>query len=548
MGKIAALYCGEPFSPLAELEEDLRITVDISLTKANNTYEVQFSQSPQSAVVIYLTQYNYFREVIEFYNFENPLNQIPPLFESFALIGSYRNYHAFSEGVSLSGQPAEQQIQTLRVNENSRSTNGTEQVEPAIFSLVRLLIAGFHFERFGTHLAGDAERLANEQSFLKKINGKLAMVGLMAEVKLISKQTWQYSFAFIDIKRKRKLVDINSLSAGQKAIIHLVFEAYGRGELKGGVVVIDEPEIHLHYQFQHEYLRIIEEINKEQSCQYILVTHSESLINSNTINKVRRFALSADGYSVIKSPIIEAGQKELIKILDNTRSTYAFFSKKVVLVEGDSDRYLFKAILQEQHPELMQEIAFLDIGGKGNYMKWKSFFEMFGLMVYYIGDFDNVITMDFVTGRLIEKSVSMDVESRLKQQKLNSLSETQVADFSIAFRSLDADTEKLCRPNRALWKPVLDKFVEFVKLKNGERVQEIKRSHPSIVGSIESKYAERIYLLKHGAIEDYIGGNHADLNHIINFCSENLKAWLKREDEKVMEIKSIFNCIASEAA
>jgi predicted ATP-dependent endonuclease of OLD family len=192
-------------------------------------------------------------------------------------------------------------------------------------------------------------------------------------------RTWQYTFQFYDIRRDRPIGDINSLSAGQKAIIHLVLEAYGRGELKGGVVIIDEPEIHLHYQFQHEYLQVIRDLNRVQECQYILVTHSEALINSSTINSVRRFALSADGHTEVYSPTLTADQKSLIKILDNTRSTYAFFAKKVVLVEGDTDRYFIRAALQERHRQLDQQIAVLHIGGKGEFTKWRGLFSSFGL-------------------------------------------------------------------------------------------------------------------------------------------------------------------------
>jgi predicted ATP-dependent endonuclease of OLD family len=89
----------------------------------------------------------------------------------------------------------------------------------------------------------------------------------------------------------------------------LVFEAYGRGDLKGGLVIIDEPEIHLHYQFQSEYLRVIEKLNQEQGCQYILVTHSESLINSETINNVVRLSLDDSGYTLINQPQITTAQK-----------------------------------------------------------------------------------------------------------------------------------------------------------------------------------------------------------------------------------------------
>jgi predicted ATP-dependent endonuclease of OLD family len=109
---------------------------------------------------------------------------------------------------------------------------------------------------------------------------------------------WEYGFKFYDIARESYLGDINSLSAGQKAILHLVFEAYGRGEIEGGLILIDEPEIHLHSQLQQGYLELIREIEKDEKCQFILVTHSECFVNSNTIRSVKRFALDSDNGAV----------------------------------------------------------------------------------------------------------------------------------------------------------------------------------------------------------------------------------------------------------
>jgi len=39
-------------------------------------------------------------------------------------------------------------------------------------------------------------------------------------------------------------------------------------------------------------------------------------------------------------------------------------AKKVILVEGDSDRYFYKSIILEKYPHLDQDIAILLIGGK----------------------------------------------------------------------------------------------------------------------------------------------------------------------------------------
>src|SRR3989344_3564939 len=221
--------------------------------------------------------------------------------ESFALIGGYRNYNSYATHVSLGGgNTAPKQIQSIRLGEYSRSTNSAESSEPSIFSLVRLRMAETPYNLIETNKnIQECEQAVNDLDFVKNINEKLKIINLKVEIKLLDRSSWNFNFSFIDTKRNRIVSDINSLSAGQKAITHLVFEAYGRGDLKGGLVIIDEPEIHLHFQFQNEYLRVIEKLNVDQGCQYILVTHSESLINSETINSVVRFSLDSNGYTKI---------------------------------------------------------------------------------------------------------------------------------------------------------------------------------------------------------------------------------------------------------
>lgn len=473
-------YTNHPITPAVAIQREY--SLEITLNKTDKTFSVNISPNNSDPGYLYLVNYNFYKELISFHNFENPQDLIAPLYESFTLIGGYRNYNAFNPTVSLQGASAAQQIQQIRTQEYSKSLNSNEQSEPAIFNLVRLRVAGKHYEIYGEESQGiNCEQEANNQIFLSQINNRLKLVNLEVKIQFTGKQKWEYSFQFYDLKRKQPLTDINSLSAGQKAIIHLVFEAYGRGDLKGGLVIIDEPEIHLHYQFQNEYLRVIEEINKEQNCQYVLVTHSESLINSVTIHKAKRFALDSENHTTIKAPVLSADQKLLIKILDNTRSAYAFFAKKVVLVEGDTDRYFFKSILQELKPDMNQEIAILDIIGKPNYSAWKDFFEAFGLTVYFIGDLDSAFGFLYST--------------------------------EIAY-----------------------------KLNTSEIVAGFKCTHSNLETAIEQKYSERIFILKNGDLEDYLGIHNKGLPGIIKFCNENLKDYLEdNTNEKSKEIRFIFD-------
>lgn len=517
------------------------LLINVELKRENKSFLV--TSDVNDGAYNYLLHYNFYKQLINFYNSENPADLIPQLSETFSIIGGYRNYSAYHEHVSLQSQSAASQIFDLKNNEFTRSAAANEQAEPQIFRFVKLRIAEKHYELFDNMTKEECVKEANNEPFLLAINEKLKLVNLEVKIDLVSKQTWQYSFLFHDTKRHRILRDINSLSAGQKSIVHLIFESYGRGNLKGGVVIIDEPEIHLHYQFQHAYLQIVEQLMGEQECQYILVTHSESLINSKTISKVKRFSLDSDNSTVIKSPIIDEAEKSLIKILDNTKSTFAMFAKSVVLVEGDSDRYFWKAVLTQLKPEQQQDIAILDIGGKGNYSAWKSFFEKFGLKVFYIGDFDNVFTVDFGGSTLIPTAEEVAIRETLRQQKLDTLTPEKKTDLEQKHNALVATPNFLWNPILGQWNLLLDTFKNFIKVSNKELSDETRNRHGTIDTLIESKYTENVFILKQGSLEAYTGTAHGNLDQIVTFCTTNLETWLATNTPEVQEVKNIIELI-----
>jgi len=493
----------------------------------------------------YLENYNYYRHLIEIHNQRFPDDLIEPLKESFTLIGGYRNYNSFNPSVSLSTR-ATTQIQNIRRGEFLKSTNAHDQAEPSVFNVVRLRIAEVQqkLNMHGRKTVKEAEDAANQEPFLKLINNKLALINLRVDIKLTDVPSWSYSFHFRNLKSGNILSNINSLSAGQKSIIHLIFESYGRGDLKGGVVVIDEPEIHLHYQLQYEYLRIIEQLNAEQSCQYILVTHSEALISSATIDKVIRFTLDDDNSTRIMSPNITGDQKMLVKILDNTRSTYALFAKTVVLVEGDSDRYFFKAVMQELHPELSQEVAILDIGGKDGYPKWKEFFTNYGLKTFYIGDFDNVFNLKFGEATIVSTGLREASKALLIEEKLQRLEKNQLKRLSDAHATLVSDKDFLKLPPRSLWEKLVKIYSELTVIEKKKIIEKVMGAIPTIGIDIEKKYSDGVFILKKGSVEDYTGTPLHNLSELMIFC-ETLKLWLASDTEAVREIKKIVKNITT---
>jgi len=479
INEILRIYSTELAIPDENFSNEYQI--DVELQSADHTFKVLVNADSGS---LYFTKYHLFKEAIELFNERNPNSKMVKLEEPFTLIGSYRNYNSFTRTVSLAGiGSADRQLESHRVGERSRSASQTDGGEPVVFGLVRIQMAKYCLELLPTNASLlQAEQAANDLDFVVSINDIIKIVNLKLEITCTDYTSANFSFSFVDTSRGRTLTDINALSAGQKAIVHLVFEAFGRGNINGGLVIIDEPELHLHYQFQNEYVRVIEKLMIQQKTQYILVTHSESLINSSTISSVIRFSLDSMRYTQINQPIISSPDKWLVKILDLRRSNHAFFASKVLLVEGEMDAFFFNAALDyieiKLQKGLIQDIAVLSIGGKNN-GEWRPFFHSFGLQTYSVFDLD--YSFDLFYGGRGEK-----------------------------------------------------------KLKTSAEIVAFRVSHPTVTTQIEGEYANNIFILKEGAIENYLGTKH-DLSDVINFCEYQLGAFFSDiSNPHVQEMKIIL--------
>lgn len=212
------------------------------------------------------------------------------------------------------------------------------------------------------------------------------------------------------------------------------------------------------------------------------------MINSETINNVIRLSLDEKGYTLIYQPKITTDQKWLVKILDNKRSTHAFFGSRILLVEGDSDRYFFRAVLGEIEKKLkkglVQDITVLDINDKKKDGEWRALFDAFGLKTFFITDLDYAW--------------------------------------------------KFCPTETA------------IKINTPQLVTQFLSNHPNVITSIEAEYPNGTFILKEGDLEIYLG-IQKDLSQVINFCHTNLKTYLaNNSDSKVKELRKIMAMVTGE--
>lgn len=480
LGLYSHINTPEDFAPI---DNDMDIDIDITFNHKEDVCDTVYISSVPTHVQFYLEYYQAINEAIAIYNNEHT-DHMAPLGNSFSILSAFRNYDTFALQTSLQSDPASQ-LRNIKRSSSYRSNNDQSGIEPLIFNIVKLKLGEKHLRLIqeGKNI-DDATVAINSLPLITNINERLKLLNLKLSIKPTNIRTWSYEFRFRDIKNDRELGDINSLSAGQKSIIYLIFEAYGRDDVNGGLIIIDEPEIHLHYQFQFEYLKILEKLAKEQGVQYIIVTHSEGFISNKTIGHVKRFSLNEERNSVVCTPDIREDQRKLIEILNNTWAARVLFLDRVLLVEGQDDEYFFRVAIKKLQPDLSQNITVYGVRGKDSISSFKSFFESFGLKVYFIKDLD-------ATGKDLY---------HYKNQK---------------------------------------------SLKTDEENNKYREEHLDVDEKIESRYPFGEFYLKKGAVEQYTG-KLKGIEHVIDFCENEMDNFLKSDDEKAKEIYKIIGLIAGE--
>lgn len=175
------------------------------------------------------------------------------------------------------------------------------------------------------------------------------------------------------------------------------------------LVVIEEPEAHLHAQLQQVFIRkileILPESESEFQTQLVVTTHSPHLIYESNFKPIRYFCRSVSSNGLHLSEVKnlstfyrgeEPSTREFLQQYIKLTHCDLFFADAAVLVEGNVERLLLPLIIERFVPDLRScHLTILEVGGAFAY-RFESLVSFLGLPTLVITDLDSVAVADSV--------------------------------------------------------------------------------------------------------------------------------------------------------
>lgn len=239
---------------------------------------------------------------------------------------------------------------------------------------------------------------------------------------------WFYKTLQVHVKESfpDKHFDSEEVGAGmQNLLLVSIFQTYA--ELMGGKVIfgIEEPEIYLYPQAQRALYKNF--IKLSENTQIFYATHNPNFVDATRPEDIilLRKNLEKGTYALEKDSAFNTEnaehQRHKIYTHFNPERNELFFARKVLFVEGESDKILFSSLSETRWDINLDEkgVSIIACGGKGGVSYFLGVCKLIGFENYFAiwdkdGDLDNLdlLTESKTKGNGIE--IDPNLENLLK--------------------------------------------------------------------------------------------------------------------------------------
>jgi hypothetical protein len=304
---------------------------------------------------------------------------------------------------------------------------------------------------------------------------------------------------------------VSVASSGEKELLTYLFAIYALN-VRDALILIDEPELHLHPKWQRALFDLFEELSTKTGNQFILATHSPVFISPGSIQYVSRIYSDHQRSRIVR--LNDKGfpdARHLFNIVNSQNNERMFFADRVILVEGISDRLFWQAYLKATRniEKLSTSYEVVDVGGKGYFGHYQAILNASKVPYSIIADLDYV---EQIGTSSIKKLFVLDAKEIIKDvfknaQSLDGQALMDRIDEALQSGNFEDAREiwNYLKSHRRKLKPEMsDKDTKFLRL------------------FISLNANKGIFILSRGALEAYLpeGYRAKDIDKLIHFLEK----------------------------
>lgn len=354
---------------------------------------------------------------------------------------------------------------------------------------------------------GSAKRDFRNDPAIKSLTAVLLDLGYAWDLVCTDPMNNSYD---IQLEKQGSKFLAGNASSGEKELLTYLFAIYALN-VKDALIVIDEPELHLHPRWQKTLLGLFERLALETGNQFLLATHSAVFVSPSSIEYVSRVYSTEQRSAIVRLNNTSLPEpKHLFAIVNSQNNERMFFADKVVLVEGISDRIFFESVFNRLGVTsgTIRTCEVISVGGKGFFAPYVALLKACKVPYAVIADRDYLKQIgspdikEFFTlhENEFKKAVIDDPTSRDGDSLLVQL------ESAISSGSHDQ--------LKSLW--------EHIRLRRGRLRMDLNdQQRGTIRDYVVAKRQEQIFILSNGDLESYLpeGYKSKQLDKLIRFIS-----------------------------
>lgn len=163
------------------------------------------------------------------------------------------------------------------------------------------------------------------------------------------------------------------------------------------LILYEEPELFLHPKVTFKLRNSLYDLATDSPYQILCATHSPMMIDvsrphASLVRTIKESDETTKTYQVDEDVFNKDKQrKEIVQMINrfNPHVCEAFYADKVILVEGDTEAIVYRALLKEYYPN--EEVFVLNTGSKNNIPFFQEILTAFHIEHYVIHDVDTEI-------------------------------------------------------------------------------------------------------------------------------------------------------------